>query len=75
METFRRRFTRELGIPPARFRAGKIMEAACHLLLYTSLTSAQIAERLNFSDEYHFSRRFKQIRGETPTQFRRRLRG
>ncbi len=72
-ETFRRRFTRELGIPPAQFRAGRVIETACHLLQYTSLTGAQIAERLCFSDEYHFSRRFKQLRGETPTEFRRRL--
>ena len=72
-ETFRRRFTRELGIPPAQYRAGRVMETACHLMQYTSMTGAQIAEHLRFSDEYHFSRRFKQLRGETPTQFRRRL--
>ena len=72
-ETFRRRFTQELGIPPAQYRAGRIMETARHLLQYTGMTGTQIAERLHFSDEYHFSRRFKQLCGETPTQFRRRL--
>ena len=72
-ETFRRRFTREIGIAPARFRAERTIEAACHLLQYTGMAGAQIAERLGYADEYHFSRRFKQLRGETPTQFRRRL--
>ena len=72
-ETFRRRFTREMGIAPARFRAERTVEAACHLLQYTGMTGAQIAERLGYGDEYHFSRRFKQLRGETPTQFRRSL--
>jgi AraC-like DNA-binding protein len=72
-ETFRRRFTREMGVPPARFRAERTVEAACHLLQYTGLSGAKIAERLAFSDEYHFSRRFKQVRGETPAAFRRRL--
>lgn len=72
-ETFRRRFSQEIGISPAQFRAARIMETACHLLQYTSLSGGQIAERLCFSDEYHFSRRFKQLTGETPTQFRRRL--
>lgn len=58
---------------PARLRAEWTVEAGCHLLQYTGMTGAQIAERLGYADEYHFSRRFKQLRGETPTQFRRHL--
>jgi AraC-like DNA-binding protein len=74
-ETFRKKFTHALGQPPARFRAQKRLAAAADLMQFTSLTNAQIAERLGFGDEFHFSKRFKRLRGETPTAFRRRVRG
>ncbi len=71
-ETFLRRFTATLGLTPVQYRAQRRMEVACHLLQYTPMTNSQIAERLAFSDEYYFSRRFKQTYLETPSQFRRR---
>ena len=74
-ETFRKKFTAQAGQSPARFRAGKRIETAAHLMQFTSMTNAQIAERLDFGDEFHFSKRFTQMRGETPTAFRRRVRG
>ena len=59
-------------MPTGRYRAGRRIETACDLLQYTTMTGAQIAERLGFSDEYHFSKRFKELRGKSPRQFRRR---
>ena len=71
VETFRRRFRAETGQSPARWRADRHLETACHWMRYTQLTSAQIAARLGFSDEFHFSRRFSQLRGQSPSEFRR----
>jgi len=38
-----------------------------------NLTDRQIAERLGFCDEFYFSRRFKQLTGRSPRQFREEL--
>ncbi|MDD5262996.1 MAG: AraC family transcriptional regulator [Methylacidiphilales bacterium] len=69
-ETFRKRFTRLVGHPPARYRAGRLVDRACELMQERRLTDKQIAAVLGFCDEYYFSRRFKQITGRSPTQFR-----
>lgn len=69
-DTFRKHFQRELGVSPARYRACKRIEAACELLRYSPMTNQQVAESLGFSDEFYFSKRFKQIKGQTPRDFR-----
>ena len=74
-ETFRKRFTRHVGVAPAHYRSIRRIDAACALLHTTTLTVAAIAAQLGYADEFHFSRRFKQITGVTPRAFRRRLPG
>jgi AraC-like DNA-binding protein len=70
-ETFRKRFTRLVGHPPARYRTGRLVDRACELMQERRLTDRQIADSLGFCDEYYFSRRFKQITGRSPRAFRR----
>jgi AraC-like DNA-binding protein len=72
-ETFRKRFTRLVGHPPARYRMCKLVERACEFMQERRLTDKQIAEALGFCDEFYFSRRFKQITGHSPRAFRRLL--
>jgi AraC-like DNA-binding protein len=72
-ETFRKRFQRHMGVSPVRYRTIRRIDAACALLLAPEQTIASIAVALGFSDEYHFSRRFKQVTGLPPREFRRRL--
>jgi AraC-like DNA-binding protein len=74
-DSFRKRFTRLIGVPPGQYRSKLIIDRACELLLEGSHPNRAIAQKLGFSDEYHFSRRFKQITGVTPTQYRQRLPG
>jgi AraC-like DNA-binding protein len=69
-ETFRKRFTAQAGMSPGRYRAARRMDAACVLLADRALRLRDIADRLGFSDEFHFSRRFKQLAGMSPSQFR-----
>ncbi len=73
--SFRKRFTRVVGVPPARYRAARVIDRACELMQQGSLSDKQIAARLGFCDEFHFSRRFKKIVGVPPRVFRRRLPG
>lgn len=70
---FRKRFTQVLGISPGRYRSDRIREQACQLMQQTDLTNQQIADRLGFADEFHFSHRFKELTGRSPKAFRKSL--
>lgn len=72
-ETFRKRFSSVAGVSPGYYQTMKAMDKACALLITGGLTNKEIAERLSFCDEFHFGRRFKQILGLTPTQFRMKM--
>jgi AraC-like DNA-binding protein len=73
-ESFRKRFTRVVGQPPARYRMARLMDRACELMQAGRALDKEIAGSLGFCDHFHFSRRFKQIVGESPRQFRQRIR-
>ncbi len=70
VETFRKKFTQIMGISPSRYRVARTIDHACTLLVESELSGKEIARQLDFSDEYHFSRRFKQVTGLSPTAFR-----
>jgi len=73
-ETFRKRFVQETGISPAQFRLMARIESAKRLLAYSpQMTNRQVAASLGFADEYHFSKRFTQIAGQTPRAYRNSL--
>jgi AraC-like DNA-binding protein len=72
-ESFRKRFVRATGMPPARWRTVRMIERACELMQRGGLSDKQIADRLGFNDEFHFSRRFKSVLGLSPRAFRRTL--
>jgi AraC-like DNA-binding protein len=69
-ETFRKHFQKHLGQSPAKYRAGKKIEAACSMLQQSDLTLHAIAAQLGFTDEFHLSRRFKQVKGVAPSAYR-----
>lgn len=70
---FRKRFRRLAGVSPARYRMQRSIDRACELLAQGEMTGRQIAATLGFGDEFHFSHRFRQITGTTPTRFRASL--
>lgn len=74
-ETFRKIFVQKTGMSPGRYRSARLMDQACELLAQTQLSGKEIAARLGFFDEYHFSKRFKQVTGFSPSAFRQRMRG
>lgn len=71
-ETFRKRFTATMGMSPTRWRSARMVDAAARLLTSAHLTGKEIAEKLGFSDEFHFSRRVRELSGMTPTELRKR---
>jgi AraC-like DNA-binding protein len=71
-ETFRKGFQKQFGVSPGLYRSQRRIAVACRLLKLTTMTHQRIAEHLGFSDEFHFSKRFKQIVGVGPREYRRR---
>jgi AraC-like DNA-binding protein len=71
-DQLRRRFTSELGQPPAAYRRQRRLERAAAMLRTTNLGLRQIADTVGFTDEFHLSRRFKQHYGASPSQYRSR---
>ena len=47
------------------------IEKAKQLLKETSKTNYEIAEKIGYKSEYHFSRKFKEIVGMVPKEYRR----
>lgn len=47
------------------------MEEACRMLAFTRMTVADIGYRLGFGDPSYFSKRFRTLQGQTPSDYRR----
>ena len=73
-EAFRKRFQSHAGMAPMRYRNERKIESAKQMIRYSSqISNREIAEALGFSDEFHFSKRFRQIAAVTPTEFRKTI--
>ena len=71
-EAFRKRFQAHAGMAPMRYRNERKIESAKQMIRYSSqVSNREVADALGFSDEFHFSKRFRQIAGMTPNDFRK----
>lgn len=70
-DTLSRHFSRDFGIPLKRYAMQSLAARAERLLRRRELKIREVAARLNFQDEYYFSRFFKKETGCSPGQFRR----
>jgi AraC-like DNA-binding protein len=70
---FRKRFLQLTGTTPSQYRTVEIMRRACRRLLETDDPVYHIAADFGFHDAFHFSRRFKQVVGFSPCDFRRQM--
>jgi AraC-like DNA-binding protein len=70
-DTFRRRFTAEYGLSPLAYRNTRRLETAATQLRLTSQTTREIAARFGYTDEFHFSRRFRSHFGVPPSAWRK----
>lgn len=65
---FLRLFKRETGVPPHVFRTQRRIERAKQLLRQ-GMPFALVALETGFTDQSHFSNKFKQFTGATPSQY------
>lgn len=69
METFRKRFVSEVGMPPLSYVLHCKMERAKELLREQRYTVRQVGAAVGMQDPYHFSKQFKNIVGISPSAF------
>jgi len=68
---FARRFKASTGLPPHQYIIARRIERAKQLLRgQDDLSLAQVAARVGFWDQGHFTRHFKRLVGVTPKRFR-----
>jgi AraC-like DNA-binding protein len=63
-------FSSNIGMRPKDWLSRRLNQEAIKLLVQTEATTKEIAQRLKFADEYHFSRFFKRLNGVSPRPFR-----
>ncbi len=64
-------FKTETGMTMQRYHDRLKMEEACRLLRSTLIPVSEAAAALGYSDALYFSRRFREITGQSPTQYRK----
>lgn len=73
--TIQRLFRERTGLSPYRYYLSIKIDAASWALVNTKRSLKEIAREYGFSDQYHFSRVFREIRGVSPGTWRERRRG
>ncbi|WP_158602329.1 AraC family transcriptional regulator [Cohnella endophytica] len=71
-EHFTRMFVSSVGMSPKRALLERRLLRAEQLMMNGQWTVKQIAYRVGFGDEHHFSKMYKHIRGNTPTEYKDR---
>ncbi|MDO5021785.1 MAG: helix-turn-helix transcriptional regulator [Eubacteriales bacterium] len=68
VETFRKRFVSEVGMPPQSYQLHCKMERA-KMLLKDGISVRQTGVEVGMKDPYHFSKTFKNIVGVSPSKY------
>ena len=68
---FVRLFKSRMNTTPMRYYANLRLEAARALVTSTNLSVKEIAAKLQFCSEFHFSKCFKESTGQSPSSYRR----
>ncbi len=72
---FSHAFKSTTGMSPLQWQKEQRVRSAQELLRETGLSVAEIAGRLGFADQSHFTKVFRAVAGQTPANWRRSLTG
>lgn len=67
---FNRVFKKKAGLTPKNYIDNFKMQMAVEMLGDVSMPISEVSSKLGYLDQYHFSRRFKQLRGHSPQNYR-----
>lgn len=70
-----RLFRQHMGLPPMAYVARVRTERAARLLANTDEPIARVGARVGWPDPAHFARRFRDLAGICPSDYRRKVRG
>lgn len=71
--TLAKKFKAQTGETLGNYLNELLLKQCCQMLLASSLSLRDISEELGFTDQFYFSRYFKQHMGEPPSIYRRRM--
>lgn len=74
LSSFLRKFKTTFNMTPKEYLRHLRVQEACHLIVRTTQTFAEISHRCGFADQAHFSREFSRILKEPPKSYRARYR-
>lgn len=74
LSSFLRKFKVTFNVTPKAYLRHLRVQEACHLIVRTTNTFAEIAHHCGFADQAHFSREFSRILKEPPSAYRSRYR-
>lgn len=72
---FNRQFRKRFHTTPRAYLTSVRLNAACHLLLSTDLSMAEVASRTGFYDHSHLTNHFVKALGQPPSKYRLRHAG
>lgn len=72
---FRVIFKKTAGMSPKRYVDGFKNKLACQYLISTDFSVKKIASLLGYGDSLHFSRKFSDLNGMSPTRYREQMTG
>jgi AraC-like DNA-binding protein len=75
LHAFSMAFARNTGLSPKAYLRRRLNQEAIQLLTNTDLKLKQVAEKLGFCDEYHFSRFFSKANRISPLHYRKAFQG
>jgi len=73
VSSFERKFKKCFGMTPKLYMRHLRVQEACHMLVQTIKTLAEIAMDCGFADQSHLTREFSKIINESPRQYRQRF--
>jgi AraC-like DNA-binding protein len=73
LHAFSMSFARNTGMSPKAYLQRRLNQEAIQLLTNTDLKIKEVADKLGFCDEYHFSRFFSKTNGLPPLRYRQAL--
>ena len=68
--SFSHKFKNNVGVSPMKYIICQKINASLSLL-DSGEKLASVAQKLNFSNEYHYSKQFKSVTGMTPSDYRK----
>jgi len=66
---FRRIFRQQLGVSPGQYRIYCRLQRARLMLMHEHKSMAEVANELGYADPFVFSKQFKKVVGQPPSQF------